>query len=142
MSALVSKKESFYVLPSLISSSSDFFRKALNGNFKEKNGIVHFPAEKPKIVESYLEWLYTREVPAQTLIQQETPPPLMGRVGSTVMSFIFGAQILGLIASSLLAGRIGVRHVFAVCAALLLILIVVGRLWMEPKETPSASEAA
>ncbi|RXH57713.1 MFS transporter [Granulicella sibirica] len=74
-------------------------------------------------------------IPAQTLIQQETPPPLMGRVGSTVMSFIFGAQILGLIVSSVLAERIGVRHVFAVCAALLAVLVVVGRLWMEPRES-------
>ena len=76
-------------------------------------------------------------IPAQTLIQQETPQALMGRVGSTVMSFIFGAQILGLVASSLLAERIGVRHVFAVCAVLLAILVIVGRIWMEPHEQPA-----
>lgn len=72
-------------------------------------------------------------LPAQTLIQQETPPALMGRVGSTVMSAIFTAQIAGLIVSGQLAERIGVRHVFAVCAVLLVILIAAGRLWMEPK---------
>jgi DHA3 family macrolide efflux protein-like MFS transporter len=75
-------------------------------------------------------------IPAQTMMQQETPPALMGRVGSTMMSLIFGAQILGLILSGILANQIGVRYVFAVCAALLAILITVGRLWMEPKGEP------
>jgi len=79
-------------------------------------------------------------IPSQTMIQQETPPALMGRVGSTVMSLIFSAQIGGLVLSGILAERIGVRHTFAVCAVLLAILIVVGRLWMEPKhETTTAS---
>ncbi len=76
-------------------------------------------------------------IPAQTLIQQETPHALMGRVGSTVMSVIFTAQIAGLILSGQLAQHIGVRQVFAVCAILLIILIAAGRLWMEPKPQPT-----
>ncbi len=76
-------------------------------------------------------------IPSQTLMQQETPPALMGRVGATVMSVIFSAQISGLILSGILAERIGVRHVFAVCAGLLAILMVAGRLWMEPKGEPT-----
>ena len=80
-------------------------------------------------------------VPSQTMIQQETPPALMGRVGSTFMSFIFTAQICGLVLSGLLAEHIGVRHVFALCAAMLFILLLVGRLWMEPRETGSAVSA-
>jgi MFS family permease len=72
-------------------------------------------------------------IPTQTMIQQETPSALMGRVGSTVMSTIFTAQILGLVASGLLTERIGVRQVFAVCAGMLVVLIVVGKLFMEPK---------
>ncbi len=72
-------------------------------------------------------------VPSNTMIQQETPPALMGRVGSTVMSLIFTAQILGLLLSGQLAGRIGVRHVFAYCAAMLVALIIAGKLFMEPK---------
>ena len=74
-------------------------------------------------------------VPAQVLIQAETPPALMGRVGSTVMSFVFGSQILGLIASGQLATKIGVREVFAYCAVLLVVLAGAGKLWMEPKGT-------
>ena len=79
-------------------------------------------------------------VPAQTLIQQETPQAIMGRVGSTVMSFIFGSQICGLILSGILAGHLGVSRVFALCAAFLVLLIVAGKLWMEPAELVPASQ--
>jgi DHA3 family macrolide efflux protein-like MFS transporter len=72
-------------------------------------------------------------IPAQTMIQQETPPALMGRVGSTVMSTVFTGQILGLVASGQLAQYVGVRQVFAICAGLLVVLIVIGKVWMEPK---------
>jgi len=71
-------------------------------------------------------------IPSQTMIQEETPAALMGRVGSTVMSVIFTAQIAGLVLSGILAEAIGVRHVFAVCAGLLGVLIVAGKLLMEP----------
>jgi len=73
-------------------------------------------------------------VPAQTLIAQETPPPMMGRVGSTVMSAIFTAQILGLILSGVLSQHISVRAVFGLCTAMLVVLAGAGKLWMEPKQ--------
>ena len=76
-------------------------------------------------------------VPAQTLFQQATPPELMGRVGSTFMSIVFGAQILGLVLSGILTQHIGVRQVFALCAAMLVILVAIGKLWMEPKPQPA-----
>jgi MFS family permease len=76
-------------------------------------------------------------VPANTLIQQETPAALMGRVGSTTMSFVFGAQILGLVFSGILADRVGVRHVFGYCAILLVVLVIAGKLFMEPGHQPS-----
>jgi len=79
-------------------------------------------------------------VPAQTLIAQETPPAMMGRVGSTVMSAVFSAQILGLILSGVLTEHISVRGVFALCTAMLVILTIIGKLWMEPDHhaAPSA----
>jgi DHA3 family macrolide efflux protein-like MFS transporter len=76
-------------------------------------------------------------VPSQTMIQQETPVDMMGRVGSTVMSIIFSAQIGGLILSGILANVTSVRGVFAICAAMLIVLIVAGKLWMEPEEHPA-----
>jgi MFS family permease len=57
-------------------------------------------------------------VPAQTLMQQETPPALMGRVSSSVMSSVFFAQVMGLLVSAVLGQLIGVRAVFLLCAAL------------------------
>jgi DHA3 family macrolide efflux protein-like MFS transporter len=72
-------------------------------------------------------------IPAQTLMQQETPPELMGRVGSTFMSAVFTAQILGLLLSGELAQFISVRNVFALCAGMLVLLTLAGKLFMEPK---------
>ena len=73
-------------------------------------------------------------VPAQTLFQQATPPALMGRVGSTFMSIVFAAQIAGLVLSGVLTQHMGVRRVFALCAVMLVVLMAVGKLWMEPKK--------
>jgi DHA3 family macrolide efflux protein-like MFS transporter len=73
-------------------------------------------------------------VPAQTLFQQATPPELMGRVGSTFMSIVFAAQIAGLVLSGILTQHIGVRQVFALCALMLVVLMAVGKIWMEPKK--------
>jgi DHA3 family macrolide efflux protein-like MFS transporter len=78
-------------------------------------------------------------VPSQTLFQQATPPELMGRVGSTFMSIVFTAQIAGLILSGLLTQFIGVREVFALCAAMLVVLLLVGKFFMEPKEPSPAA---
>jgi DHA3 family macrolide efflux protein-like MFS transporter len=76
-------------------------------------------------------------VPSQTLIQEETPAELMGRVGSTTMSAVFSAQIAGLLLSGILAEHTSVRSVFALCTAMLAVLIVAGKLWMEPRDHPA-----
>lgn len=73
-------------------------------------------------------------VPAQTMIQEETPQAMLGRVGSTVMSLIFTAQILGLVLSGILANYTSVRGIFALCTAMLVVLVVAGKLWMEPEK--------
>ena len=80
-------------------------------------------------------------VPSQTLVQQETPPELMGRVGSTLMSAIFTAQIAGLVLSGILAQYTSIRRVFLLCTIMLASLIVAGKLWMEPKEQPIVAES-
>jgi MFS family permease len=78
-------------------------------------------------------------VPSQTLIQQETPPALMGRVGSTTMSAIFSAQIAGLLLSGLLAEHTSVRSVFVLCTVMLAALMLAGKLWMEPDTHPATA---
>jgi hypothetical protein len=65
-------------------------------------------------------------VPAQTLIQAETPLPMAGRVSSGVTSLIAFAQILGLTGSATLAAAIGVRTLFFSSAALLALLALLG----------------
>ena len=77
-------------------------------------------------------------VPSQTLIQQETPHELMGRVGSTNMSIIFGAQIAGLLLSGVLAEHTSVRRVFVLSSGMLGVLMLAGKLWMEPKPRQTA----
>jgi MFS family permease len=68
-------------------------------------------------------------VPAQTLIQRETPHELMGRVSSTMMSVVFFGQLVGLVLSGVLAQAVGVRIVFFVCAVLAWVLTGAGK-WL------------
>ena len=79
-------------------------------------------------------------VPANTLIQQETPITLDGpgrlhhheprllRAGHRPGAFGTCSPI-----------HIGVRNVFACCAAMLAVLILAGKLFMEPKPEPAAA---
>jgi MFS family permease len=69
-------------------------------------------------------------VPAQTLLQRETPPAMIGRVSSTNISVAFFAQILGLALSGVMANLFGVRVVFFLCAALAVALAAGGRMFL------------
>ena len=77
-------------------------------------------------------------IPAQTLMQEETPPAMLGRIGSAFMSLIATAQIAGLVLSGFLAKEIGVRHVFALCAVVLVLLVGVGYVWKKPARSQPA----
>ena len=68
-------------------------------------------------------------VPAQTLMQQETPPALVGRISSSMMSMVFFAQVAGLFLSAYLAKAFGVRAVFFLCAVLAWVLTGAGK-WL------------
>lgn len=78
-------------------------------------------------------------VPAQTLMQKETPHALMGRISSTMMSVIFFAQLLGLVLSGFLAQALGVRAVFFLCAVLAWVLTGAGRLLLNTDRHASAA---
>ena len=75
-------------------------------------------------------------MPAQTLMQRETPHALMGRISSTVMSVVFFAQLLGLVLSGLLAQFFGVRAVFFLCAVLAWVLTASGWLLLKSSSQP------
>jgi MFS family permease len=82
-------------------------------------------------------------VPAQTLMQQETPHAMLGRVSSTVTSVVLLAQVGGLILSGILAELIGIRAVFFLCAAIAGVLMAGGKLLLHARSTtaPSAPDA-
>lgn len=78
-------------------------------------------------------------VPAQTLMQQETPASLMGRISSTTMSVVFFAQLVGLALSGLLAQTFGVRAVFFLCAVLAWALTGAGKLLLSTERHAAAA---
>jgi MFS transporter, DHA3 family, macrolide efflux protein len=72
-------------------------------------------------------------VPAQTLLQRETPHEMIGRVSSTNISVAFLAQIFGLILSGFLADAFGVRMVFVLCSGLAGVMAAGGRAFLHAK---------
>ena len=81
-------------------------------------------------------------VPAQTLMQQETPPEMLGRVSSSFMAVFSLSQLLGLVLSGSLADMIGIRRLFLYSAVLLTVLTAAGYLWLRnPKPEEKAIAA-
>jgi len=66
------------------------------------------------------------------MIQQETPPQLMGRVGAQSCPDLQRTDSRMLL-SGALAQVTSVRTVFAICAGMLVLLTLAGKLFMEPK---------
>ncbi len=67
------------------------------------------------------------------------PPPLDKNPAQNTPQSPTGHRIvlqiqMRLVASGLLAQHIGVRQVFGVCAGMLVVLIAIGKLFMEPKD--------
>jgi MFS family permease len=65
-------------------------------------------------------------VPTQTLMQQETPVELVGRVSSSFMSVLSVSQLLGLIISGSLTQRLGIRNLFFASAVMLVLFACFG----------------
>jgi DHA3 family macrolide efflux protein-like MFS transporter len=81
-------------------------------------------------------------IPAQTMSQQETPPPMVGRVSSTFMSLISFSQVFGLLLSGYLAQRLGIRAVFIACGGVLAVISTGGYFLMQgrPSQTARSGE--
>jgi MFS transporter, DHA3 family, macrolide efflux protein len=77
-------------------------------------------------------------VPTQTLMQQETPVELVGRVSSSFMSVLSISQLLGLIISGSLTQRMGIRNIFFASAAMLVLFALFG-FFRLPQKAPAAS---
>jgi len=78
-------------------------------------------------------------VPTQTLMQQETPVELVGRVSSSFMSVLSVSQLLGLIISGSLTERLGIRNLFFASAAMLVLFALLG-FFRLPKQAQAAAE--
>jgi MFS transporter, DHA3 family, macrolide efflux protein len=76
-------------------------------------------------------------VPSQTLLQQETPHALLGRVMSSLMSLLAMSQVLAMFVAGPVAQQLGIRKLYFGSAALLGVIGAVGYAWLrKPKENP------
>lgn len=82
-------------------------------------------------------------VSAQTLMQGQTPMELIGRVSSSVMSVLCIAQLIGLLFSGSLAQILGIRNLFYMSAAMLMLMSVFGyfRLPQQVAASPAPNPA-
>ncbi len=65
-------------------------------------------------------------IPSQALMQEETPPELLGRVGGSMMSVMMASQIAALCLAGPVAQTIGIRNLYFASAALLALIAVAG----------------
>jgi DHA3 family macrolide efflux protein-like MFS transporter len=76
-------------------------------------------------------------VPSQTLLQQETPHTLLGRVMSSLMSLLAMSQVLAMFVAGPVAQQLGIRKLYFGSAALLGVIGAIGYAWLrKPKENP------
>ena len=76
-------------------------------------------------------------VASQTVMQQETPREMLGRVSSSFMSVFSFAQVFGLLLSGQLANWFGIRPVFLICAGALVLISLLG--YQRHKSTEAAA---
>lgn len=60
-------------------------------------------------------------IPSQTLIQEESPPALLGRVGSTFIALLTAAKLVGVTAAGSLAGWLEIVNVYYLVASMLIL---------------------
>jgi predicted MFS family arabinose efflux permease len=74
-------------------------------------------------------------VPSQTLLQQETPHALLGRVMSSLMSLLAMSQVLAMFMAGPVAQQLGIRNLYFGSAAMLGVIGAIGYAWLrKPKE--------
>jgi len=65
-------------------------------------------------------------ITAQTLIQQETPGPMLGRVSSSMMSLMAISQVIAMFVAGPVAQSAGIRNLYFGSAAMLVSIGVIG----------------
>lgn len=80
-------------------------------------------------------------IPAQTLLQQETPHHLLGRVSSSLMSLLAFSQVIAMLVAGPVAQSAGIRNLYYGSAALLVIIAAIGfRQLRQPQQSPVAAD--
>jgi predicted MFS family arabinose efflux permease len=69
-------------------------------------------------------------VTSQTLLQQETPPEMLGRVISSLMSLLAVSQVLAMMFAGPVAQAAGIRNLYFGSAALLMGIAAAGYAWL------------
>jgi len=79
-------------------------------------------------------------VTATTLIQQETPQELLGRVMSCLMSLLSGSQVISMLAAGPIAEKTGITKLYYASAAMLVAIGIVGHFRLPaPPRTETAA---
>lgn len=80
-------------------------------------------------------------VPAQTLLQEETPKAMLGRVSSSMMSVLSIAQILAMVGAGPIAENLGIRNLYFGSGVLLLVIAGLGYVQLrKPVEAAVATQ--
>jgi MFS family permease len=77
-------------------------------------------------------------ITSQTLIQQETPKELLGRVSSSLMSLMAISQALAMVVAGPVAEKAGIRNLYFASAAMLLCVGLMGRSKLNAQAAASA----
>ncbi|HKW98129.1 MAG TPA: MFS transporter [Bryobacteraceae bacterium] len=77
-------------------------------------------------------------IPSQTLLQQETPQEMLGRVSSSLMSVLALAQVVAMFVAGPVAESVGIRNLYFGSAALLGVIAAVGFGKLRAAKEPAA----
>ena len=80
-------------------------------------------------------------VPSQTLLQEETPPEMLGRVGGSMTSVMMAAQVAGLSIAGPVAQVIGIRYLYFASAALLALIALAGQMKLRGHDAARSANA-
>ncbi|MBZ5581211.1 MAG: MFS transporter [Acidobacteriia bacterium] len=81
-------------------------------------------------------------IPANTVLQQETPPALLGRVSSSLMSLLAMSQVIAMFIAGPVAQKAGIRNLYFASAAVLVAIGCIGLIKLRTASAPAEEAAA
>jgi hypothetical protein len=68
---LVGPQKTSFVAHKILCAKSEYFEKAFNGEFRERNGVIELPEDIPKAIGCFLDWVYTGKIDYSTVQSAE-----------------------------------------------------------------------